>query len=348
MKHLLFRKGLLLALALIFLTLPGCDDSMRKVVVGPNEDVSLFSDFPTGDDRNNLVREWLTKKVPTPVRDEQPYQVEKTDSLGFKIRDDWRNLVFLADMNSQSWSAKICRSAMGQERVSQLTAMEAGHILTKDLWANGQTVLFVHARNTSALSDYLAESGADIIATFDNQIIEGLKTTIFVDGEQETMSGLLEREFGYRISIPKHFVVEQQLENRFLRVKYMMPSGAMVYLFIYHHQRQSDPIDPRFCVALRDTLAARYSHGDRVTVERTTVKESTFLGRDCLTFFGHFQNNNPPMGGPFRSFCFNEGDRMYMIDLSVFNPAGRKLSQLRTLEAIARTFTTSNEKAQPD
>jgi len=347
MKLRWYKQSLIVAIVLIFFTLPGCDKALRKIVVGPNEDVSLFSDFPVGDERGSLVRSMLTKKVPTPIRAEQPYQVEMTDSLGFRLRDDWRNLVFLADMTSQSWSARICRSSMGEERVNELVTAGAGHILTKDLWANGQTVLFFHAKDASSLAGYLDEVSADLLDSFDNQIIEGLKTTIFVDGEQGEMSDLLAGEFGYRVKIPKHFVIEQQRENRYFRMKYMMPSGAMVYLSIYYHERQPEPIDPRFCVALRDTLAARYSHGDQVTVERTTAEVVSWLGRECLILFGHYQNDNPPMGGPFKSICFNDQDRMYMIDLSVFNPAGRKLAQLRTLEAIARTFEIVDEES-PD
>jgi len=91
--------------------------------------------------------------------------------------------------------------------------------------------------------------------------------------------------------------------------------------------------------ALRDTLASVYSSGDRIEPSRTTARRIEFLGRDAVEIYGLYQNMNPPMGGPFKSICFLEGGRLFLIDMSVFNPPGDKLPQLRMLEAIARTFT---------
>ena len=93
MVKLIPISSMVFALVLLCL-LPGsgCQDSFH-IAVGPNEDVTLFSDFQVGDERTAIMSAFFTRKVPTPLRAEQPFQVERTDSLGFDLRKDWRNLV---------------------------------------------------------------------------------------------------------------------------------------------------------------------------------------------------------------------------------------------------------------
>lgn len=333
-------KSMIAGLGLVWLLLiVGCQESFH-IAVGPNEDVTMFSDFQVGDERTAIMSGFFTQQVPTPLRSEQPFQMERTDSLGFDLRKDWRNLVFLADMTSQSWAARTCRRLLGEDKVWEMIRQPASHHFVRNHWATGQTVLFMHAYSTEALRQHLAENRTNLMTQFNDLVIDGLQQTLYVNGEQKRMSEFAQNVFGYRLRIPKDFVVEQQSENRYLRVKQMMASGAMMYLFVYYQDQIDPELNPGLCVALRDTLAARYSFGDRINLERTTLTNGKFLGYDCLELYGHYQNLDPEMimGGLFKLFAFHAEGRLYLIDLSVYNPAGRKLSQLRTLEAIARTF----------
>ena len=97
-------------------------------------------------------------------------------------------------------------------------------------------------------------------------------------------------------------------------------------------------LEAPLCMAIRDTLAAAYLSGDRIDPSRTTVRPIRFQGRDALEIYGLYQNDDPPMGGPFKMFCFHEGGRLYVVDIAVFNPPETKTPDLRVLEAIARTF----------
>jgi hypothetical protein len=330
--------GLLLMATVPLALQMACSES-RLAAEGPNGEVTLFSDFPIGDARRDLARGLLVRWVDTPVRPERAFKLEVTDSTGFRLRRNWRNLVFLADLRGRSWSAAQARKLLPEATYRQLASLPAGHAFAANAYADGQTILFLHATSAEALEQLARDQGQAILDGFFDLIIAGLGRTLFESGEQTLMAEGIERRHGYHIRIPAGFFVEEQTENRFVRMKQVMPSGAVMYLFVYYQDQNGDSLTVPACMALRDTLASVYCGGDRIEPSRTTAKRIDFLGRDALEIYGLYQNMNPPMGGPFKSICFDDGDRLYMIDMSVFNPPGEKLPQLRILEAIARTFT---------
>ncbi len=308
------------------------------IAEGPNGEATLFSDIPIGDDRRDLARGLLVSWQDTPVRPERAFKLEVSDSTGFRLRRNWRNLAFLADMRSRSWSAGQARKMLPEATYRQLTTRPAGYAFASNALADGQTMLFLHATSVEALEALVREEGRAILDGFFDRIIAGLGRTMFSSGEQTLMAQGIQRRHGYSIRIPAGFFVEEQVENRFVRMKQVMPSGAVMYLYVYYQYQAGDSLTAPACMALRDTLATVYSGGDRIEPSRTTTRPVTFLGRNAVEIYGLYQNMNPPMGGPFKSFCFHDGGRLYMIDMSVFNPPGDKLPQLRLLEAIARTF----------
>ena len=329
------RRILLVFLALV--SLSGCTKSFQ-MARGSNADVSLFSDFQRGDGRAALVDKLLEGKIDAPVRPEAPFNVGHVDSTGFRTRQHWRNLVFLADMTRGGWSAQTSRRILGEAGTAALTAEPAAYRFASDIWADGQSVLFIHAVSEEALRDLLAREAEAIRTGFERRVVDGLKQTLYVSGEQTSLSDGILRRHGYRIRVPKDFFIEEQPDNRFVRLKQMMPSGAMLYLFVYYQEQQADTLNPYFAMAVRDTLASIYSQGDRIEYSRTKVTPCRFLGRDAYEIYGLYQNLNPPMGGPFRLYCFHDNGRLYLIDLSVFNPPADKLPQLRILQAVAESF----------
>jgi len=213
-------------------------------------------------------------------------------------------------------------------------------VMLSDVWATGQTVWLVHAVSAEALRQKLDEDPG-LLRKLEEKVIDGLGKTLYLNGEQGEIARGISRRHGYEIRIPKDFMVEEDAGNRFVRMKRIQPDEPVSFFLIYYEPSRLSDDDPRlatYCTALRDTLAALYFGGDRVEPSRTRANWVDFQGRRTLEIYGLYQNDNPPMGGPFRSYCFQENGRLYLIDQAVFNPPGKKLPQLRLLEAIARTL----------
>jgi len=318
----------------------GCTSTF-SAAVGPNQDLSLVSDFQERDDHTEALRHLFGKKVHTPLRDERRFKVERTDSTGFRHRKDWRNLIILTDFRDATWGSEAAKRALGVARHQEMGARAAAYAFGADVWADGQTVLFVHAAERDGLLSLLEQEGEALVARFENAVIEGLIKTMYLGGEQTAMVRGIEQRHGYTLRVPEGYTVEEQTENRFVRIKTMQPNGAMLWMFVYYQEKSDETLDPNLAMGIRDTVCEHYYGGDEIDPGRSTVRERTFLQYDALEIHGVYRNLDPPMGGPFKLICFHAGDRLYLIDLAVFNPPGDKTPQLRTLEAIARTFVHS-------
>ncbi len=315
----------------------GCTQSF-VAAVGPNDDAALFTDFPVGDARNDAVRRLLSTPVMTPLRPEAPFAVERADSNAFRSQRGFRNLILLGDMTSNRWCARQARSLIGEDRLRELRAKPAGHVFGQDVWADGQTVLFVHATSAAALDAFLEAEGDAIMRRFEYLVIEGLTKTLYLSGEQAQLADGIRQRHGYSLRIPKDFLVDEQADNRFVKLKRILPGEPVMFFFIYYQEQTHEELSADLCMTIRDTLGAIYYTGDRIARSRTEVRKRRFLGREALEIYGLYQNDSPPMGGPFKLLCFHDGGRLYLIDLAVFNPPGNKTPQLRILEAIARSF----------
>ena len=348
---------LLAAPALVWFAGSGCTGSF-SAAVGPNQDLTLVTDFPVGDDRTALVRELFGHKIETPLRPEARFRVEPTDSSGFETRRDWRNFVILSDFAEPTWGTRTVRRIFGDERVDAIltgaghgagheagheAGLQAGYLLTQDVWADGQTVLFIHAPSKASVRALIEREGEAIVERYEDHVIDGLTKTMFLGGEQTAMVDGIERALGYRLRIPEDYVVEWQAENRFLRIKTMEANGAMLWLFVYFQEQTQESLDPNLAMGLRDKLTERYYGGDQIDASRSEVRRRTFAGHEALEVFGLYQNLEPPMGGLFKLIAFHEGGRLYLIDMAVFNPPGDKIPLLRKLEAIARTLEHTGE-----
>lgn len=342
MSRLLLYLLLMALPALLGIGADGCTRSF-VMAVGPNEDVSIFSDFATGDARNDLIREFVLRKRRAPVRPESYFEIDRGDSTVFRQRRDWRTLLILGDMTSARWGARLCGEVLGAEACDRLAAQPAGYVFARNVWADGQTVLFVHATDRDALAQLLTSQGKQLIAKLSDRIIRGLQRTLYVGGEQKKLTDGIAERHGYRLRIPEDFFVEEQTDSRFVRLKKVPPDQAALFLFVYYQEQKNPTIEPQLCMAIRDTLAAAYLSGDQIDPSRTRAEPIEFLGREAIEIYGLYQNDNPPMGGPFKMFCFHDGGRLYVIDLAVFNPPESKTPDLRVLEAIARTFEVVSE-----
>ncbi|MFH1144487.1 MAG: DUF4837 family protein [Candidatus Eisenbacteria bacterium] len=344
-----FRAASILAAltSAILLVAGGCGGSFRAAV-GPNEDVEVFSDFAGGDARTQLLIELLTRPVETPVRAERPFKVLRADSTSYRQMRDWRNLVLLGNMAGGAWAARQSRGLLGPEAHARLAAKPAGFVILPDASAEGQTMLIVHASSAEALGAMLAQEGQMLLARFEDAIVAGLTKTLFLSGEQTELAAGIAQRHGLHLRIPRDFLVEEDAANRFVRMKRIVPDEPVTFFFVYYEAQKLEDEDPRlatYCIAIRDTLASAYFGGDRVDPSRTRAEWVDFQGRRALQLYGLYQNDSPPMGGPFKMYCFHEGGRLYVIDLAVFNPPGNKLPQLRILEAIARSLRITPGKA---
>jgi hypothetical protein len=171
----------------------------------------------------------------------------------------------------------------------------------------------------------------------DRAAVDNTRRIMLKKDVQQDTARYLQQQYGWRIMLPEGFEGIEDSENKVALFRTEEPARIVL---VHWRDGFKDELTPETCLALRAEIAWNYYDEDRIDYEMTTAAQTTFMGRAAVKLDGIWQNEKHLNGGPFRSFCFLERGRFYLIDVVLFAPGAEKLSHMRELEAIAHTFST--------
>lgn len=310
---------------------------------GSTHDAALFTS--ASDGRVSALTEFLESEVSL-VHPEKRFEVHVFDHSRFREDRDWKCLVLLVDLRDPGvWSGTV-KNLLTSAECSSLEREPAGYRVVIDPWAASQTVLLVHARDAAALRSLLAEKGPRLLADLEDGIETALESALLAGGENADLSRHLDRRFGFHLRIPKDYVLAENEAGDLVRLYRIMDGQPPRFLFVHWQPAASAPRTGERMLAVRDSLARIYYDGDRILPDRCWTEEGTFQGEDATILHGVWVNETYSVGGPFRSFAFFREGRFFLLDTSVFNPAGDKLPALREVGALARTFRIQGRESR--
>jgi hypothetical protein len=225
---------------------------------------------------------------------------------------------------------------LNEEQAAQLAVGDRNLFLIRDKWAVGQLVAVLAAPDAGSLLQAIEENTPRLYEAFERAAVENTKRILLKKEVQEDTARYLKREYGWSIMVPDQFEVVEDRENRIILFRTVEPARMILVHWIDGFEGE---LNADGSIALRDNLGWTVYDEDYVERDMTTASQSTFLGREAIKMVGVWQNEKHMNGGPFRAYCFLEGDRLYLVDVLVYAPGLDKIPFLRELEAIALTFT---------
>ncbi|MBD3335817.1 MAG: DUF4837 family protein, partial [Candidatus Eisenbacteria bacterium] len=323
----------------LLLGLAACSEPIQ-VAKGSNQGLTLFTPWQRIDDRVEWVADTLESPVVVAIRPEKAFKVDIVDPGGIGSRNNWRTLAFLWDFQQPGKLRETARDVMSDEIFNKLVAGDAGYTIVQDMWARGQTGLFLHCADPEAFRDWLQDHGGEVLAATVSSVIDGLVETLFVSGEQRALQRSIHDQYGFSVRIPAGYTAEEDSANNVVRLRFIHYEGPALFMILHARPGSEGSLDPQWGLRFRDELVFHYNEGDRVNFERSRGRRASFHGQPATRLEGLWQNEEYTMGGGFRSILFMQGERFYFIDMAVFHPPGDKLPYMRELEAVASTFTT--------
>jgi hypothetical protein len=317
------------------MVLAGCSKPVT-LAVGPAGDITVITELDEESPEVGALREGLEQEVVI-IRPEPAFNVELSDPDGFNIRRNWRNLLFLGSMDEGSWVSEKIRGLLNDEQMGQLSVGDRNLFLIRDKWAVGQLVAVLAAPNRNSLLEAIEDNTPALYDAFERAAVENTKRILLRKDVQEDTARYLERKYGWSITAPDQFEVTEDAENRIILFRTVEPARMILVHWIENFEGE---LNAEGSIALRDKLGWTVYDEDYVERDMTEATETTFLGREAIKMVGVWQNEKHMNGGPFRAFCFLEGDRLYLVDVLVYAPGLDKIPYLRELEAIALTFST--------
>lgn len=303
--------------------------------IGSNGAITLVSNLPTDSAAEVALVQSFERDVDM-VSKEPAFRVERAQVSRLPALEQARNLVLLADLSRDDALAERVVSLVGEDLAARMRAGERHHVFLTDVWAKGQTLLVVAAGDAAMLTEAVEEHADSIYSVMDKRVTEQTIEVIFMSGEQESFSRYLRQQYGWSIRVPRGYRVSEDAEARVVRL--WMPEGGTRLVMVHWQDGMHRLPDVESAIDLRARLVWSYDE-DTILRDRTRSNHDPFEGRRALNLEGVWQNERYTKGGPFRTHFFLEGDRLYMIDLLVFDPDNPKINLMRQVEAIALTFT---------
>jgi hypothetical protein len=306
------------------------------LAVGPAGDITIITELSEDSPEVMALREGLEQEVVV-IRPEPAFSVDLSDADGLNIRRNWRNLIFLGSIEEGSEVTEKIRSILSGEQSAQLAAGDRNLFLLRDKWAVGQLVAVLVTTDAASLHQAVKDNLPALFDAYEKAAVENTKRILLKKEVQEDTAHYLMREYGWALMIPERFEVTEDADNRIILFRTEEPARMILVHWIDDFRGE---LNAEGSIALRDNLAWTVYDEDYVERDMTEATESTFLGREAIKITGVWQNEKHMNGGPFKSYCFLDGGRLYLVDVLVYAPGHDKVPFMRELEAIALTFRT--------
>ncbi|MFC1725356.1 DUF4837 family protein [candidate division KSB1 bacterium] len=295
----------------------------------------------------DLIGETFEKEVSVP-QTEKTMLVYHTEPEQWALRKKERNIVFISTLNSSGTMRTFIEGMLSAESRKGVEEGEYFYFLKEDVWANGQSVLFLVAKDMETLKSKIIENKYLLYSLVESKVREWVSYSIYHLGYNEEENAYLLENNNFTFNVPYDYHKFMNEEENFFLFRKWEPDRM---IFFYFQDAGTDSkVDSLWVLNTRDDLCSKYF--DEAVVDRVNIGINSevvgFLGRKAIRTSGLWKNDKKIIGGPFINYSFfdEEESKIVMIDLAVFNPniqSSSKAPYLRQLEVIARTFKFKNE-----
>lgn len=294
------------------------------------------------------IKEILTSPIDGIAQKEALFKVTTAPpSTYFKSLKTYRTIlipIILDDPNHYFSSFNEGLDTSIKEKVKQ-----EGVVLQKSVnkYAAGQYIVYLIAKNQQALLSFAETKKNELRNYFHQREITELKAHIKQERKNKNAITLIQEKFSSQMIIPKGFEIALDTTH-FLWLRQSEPSKDL-NIFISKITPDEISFDDNSIIGYRNHLCKKYIFGNTNRKDSYMITE-TILGpyfkntvfnkgyaKECR---GLWKLNNLSMGGTFISFTFLSNDKQFFyLEAFLHNPGKKKITELRKLEAILKTFT---------
>lgn len=224
----------------------------------------------------------------------------------------------------------------------------------KDVWARGQLVLSISARNERALAQIISKNKESILNYFQEEELKRLEIA-----QGKLSDKVLEKRIAQKhlinMIIPKGFYaiadttgfvwLKQELQKTQGGKLHEILKNMLIYYIPYTSEKQ---IEQAYLIELRDSVSKQYVlgpiDGSYMKVYHPyppLSKIFTYKGNYIHSIKGLWNMEKYPMGGPFINYNFidEKNQRIVCVDAFLFCPNFDKRELMREMEALLRSIS---------
>ncbi len=363
----------LLSLIPLLLLFGGCEGDYRPMAEGPEGEItvvmdsSLWTSAP-GEALRENVAPWV-ETLPISERHFQLRHLELDSERTYGQIQDLKNVIIAAPLSDSSNEASFLRRRLSGEAEQAILDGQRAVVPKPNLWRRSQRIYYVSAATPEDLAQTFRDQGSEMRRTFTDVTLQRMEREMYEDERQLAVEDTLKKRHGFTLNVQSDFQLAVDTttgDEGFVWLRRILAQTRREFFVYYADDVSPDEITPEWIYATRDSLTQRHLRGNvqgfvHIDYRRALETEQiSFLDRYgfesrglwYMVIPGENSGEVQPVGGggPFVNFTFYDQatDRVYMLDGSVFAPDFDKLSFVRHLEVMARTFRTVDETEARD
>jgi hypothetical protein len=274
--------------------------------------------------------------------------IEKTFTLKYVTEEDFfrytefRYLVLAATLDSKGRVGDIVHKVISDPDVKKEVEAGRHYLFTQtNQWAKDQIMIILVGKDIESLKARIEANRDFLYDIFDIDFNERLKKEMYRKGEGKKVEDRLMEFYGWNMRLqPDYFIAKEDIEQGFVWLGRLYPKRSIFVRWI--SGGDTTMLNQDWVIRERNRIGSIYLSGDKVGKNYLFSQQGTFLDRDAQITSGLWENDDKFQGGPFKNYTFYDplSRRIYMIDVSVYEPEQDKIPFLRQLHIIARTFRT--------
>ena len=290
-------------------------------------------------------------------QDEALFNVSKVNPARLNsVLKSAKNMVFVMTLDSKTPDSRVLQQFFTDQSLNQIKRDTAIFMRAqKDLFAKGQTVLFLFSSTEELLAQKINYNRSAIREYFETSARETIKEQLFASNQKQ-LEARIKENHEVSFTIPFGWEKARDLRN-FVWLR-KMDAQTEQSLFIYYEPYRDQGVFNRIG-EFRDKITQQnlFDGENRdVYIKRQDIipvftERVNFNGHFAVEARGLWKISDNSRGGPFLSYTIvdEESGLLYYIEGYVDSPGTRKKKLVRELEAILSTFKTRDDlKASKD
>lgn len=343
---------LLLSAFAVIVSLNACSKEKPKAS-GPDDRIYVIADSAEFQDFKASLDSVFGKIIYTP-QPEKTFELIRRNFSDLESLKNSPNILIIAPMNSNSGVSAYIRSLLNDSTKQGVNAGREFQFNRRDLWAKGQLVMILTARDMPTLKDRLhAENGA-LLEMFRKASVRKLVQSLYMDKyENKDLEAKFLKEYGWIIYVQKDYdLVLDKPGDKFVWLRSLKGNDMAKWIFVHWIDNASpDFLNRDSIIKQRNRLTQKYlkpaGSGKfvKMTDEYQTTSEVNFHNKYALLTQGLWEMSDRSMGGPFINYTMfdDKTKRIYMLDGSIYAPKYLKKNLIRQLDVLLQSFMTDRE-----
>lgn len=349
---------------LIFFTTISCSDEMmnERLLVDasgkPGELFIVMDSSQWNGELGEIIKSAVSSDVPGLPRDEPYFDIHFIEPTQFKsFLRKVTNILFVATLDSKTQGGKVVRNFITEKYI--IDNPDKYRISQEDVYAKGQSVLYLFGANQDKLATQLAQNEGFIRDFFNGKEKERLSKKLYKSKEKKALSNTLLKKHNFYMRIPNGYRIEEDSPNFvWLRLPDNGNLGIDKNIFVTSTAYVSEEAFKKSnIIAWRNEITREYIFEDPEVADSYMETDTVNIRVDysSLEIGGNFAKqirgiwraHTFGIGGSYISYVVldNDAKQIFYIDGFVVSPGSDKRETMRELETILSTFRTKSQMA---